>query len=201
MAFYVAIHQEAWPERVDDLLATVRANLEASPQLHPGRRSTRVFQRMGQPTHLLSLALWDSQAAFEQFSRSAVFVETGTRCGPPPRIEPLEQLRFFERIEHRATVMACSTLTAPPERAGDVEAILLSERYRAVERVPGLVCREVYREQERAGHLLLVHTWRSMADLDRFRATEALQGEARFQELDTSTERFTGSLAAEFTVF
>jgi heme-degrading monooxygenase HmoA len=201
MAFFVAIHQEAWPERVNELLATIRANLEASPSLHPGRRSTRVFQRLGRPTQFLSLGLWDSQAAFEEFRRSQVFVETGAVCGPPPRIEPLEQLRFFERMEHRATVMACSTVTAPPESAADVERVLLSEEHRAVEQVPGLVCREVYREQATAGHILLVHTWRSMADLDRFRAAEAVQGEATMSQLGASTERFTGSVAAEFSAF
>ena len=199
MVFFVAIYQEAWPDHLAELLDTIRTNLAASPTLHPSRRSTRVFRRLEHPTQLLALGLWESQAAFEEFQRSPVFVETVNRCGTPPRIEPLEQLRFFERMEHRATVMACSTLTAPPERAADVLAVLLSQQHRAVEQVPGLDCREVYREQATAGHILLVHQWQSMADLDRFRAAEALRGEATLQELGATTERFTGVLAAEFS--
>ena len=201
MVYFVAIHQEAWPDRVEELLDTIRANLAASATLHPSRRSTRVFQRLGRPTQLLSLGLWDSEAAFEEFRRSAIFVETSSRCGPPPRIEPLTQLRFFERMEHRASVMACSTLTTSPERAAAVESVLLGEQHRVVEQVPGLVCREVCREQASAGHILLVHHWQSMADLDRFRASEALRGEATLQQLGATTERFTGLLAAEFSGF
>jgi heme-degrading monooxygenase HmoA len=201
MAFFVAIHQEAWPDRLDQLLGTIRETLAASPPMHPGRRSTRVFQRLGRPTQLLSLGLWDSGVSFEAFKQSRIFVETGAVCGSPPKIEPLEQLRSFERMEHRASVMACSTVTAPAERATAVEAVLLSEQHRAVERVEGLVCREVYRASDAIGHILLVHTWRSLADLNRFRAREALSGEARLQQLGAVTERFTGSLAAEFSAF
>jgi quinol monooxygenase YgiN len=201
MAFFVAIHQEAWPDRLEQLLSAIRDNLATSTRAHPGRRSTRVFQQLGCPTQLLALGLWNDQAAFERFRRSQDFVEAVATCGPPPIIEPLEQLRLFERMEHRAAVMACSTLTAPPDQAAAVEAVLLSEQHRAVERVEGLVCREVYRARDTAGHMLLVHTWRSLADLDRFRAGEALRGEAALQQLGATTERFTGTLAAEFSSF
>jgi len=201
MAFFVAIHQEAWPDRLEQLLSTIREHLAASLRVHPGRRSTRVFQRLGRPTQLLALGLWDTQAAFEQFRSSRTFVETIAVCGPPPRVEVLDQLRFFERMEHRAAVMACSTLTAPPANAAAVEATLLGEQHRAVERVEGLVCREVYRARDTAGHILLVHSWRSLADLERFRVGESVRGAAALQELGATTERFTGALAAEFSAF
>jgi heme-degrading monooxygenase HmoA len=201
MPFFVAIHQEAWPERLESLLATIRGNLAASRILHPGRQGTRLFQRIGQPTHLLSISEWDAEEHFERFRHSAVFVETNAVSGPSLRIEPLERLRLLQRMDRRAVVVACATVTAPPERAAEVEAVLLSEEHRAVERADGLIFREVFRSRAVVGHLLLVHGWASLAHLDRFRASESLRGEAALLQLGATTERFTGEIAAEYSSF
>src|SRR3954447_15768474 len=97
VAYFVAIFQEAWPDHLEDLLGTIRHSLASAPSLHPGRRTTRMFQRFGQPTQLLSISEWSDEHAFEQFKQWSVFVETNSVSGPPPRIEPLVPLRRFER--------------------------------------------------------------------------------------------------------
>src|SRR5215207_5711305 len=82
MPFFVAIHQRAWPERLDELLATIGSSLRAARRLHPERRSTRVFQRLGEPTRLLALSEWADEGAFDRFRQWPVFVDAVTRCGP-----------------------------------------------------------------------------------------------------------------------
>ncbi len=199
MPFFVAIHQEVWPEHLDALLATIKGNLAASRILHPGRQGTRLFQRIGEPTRLLSISEWDGEAHFERFRQTPIFVETNAVSSSSLRVEPLERLRLLQRMDRRAVVVACATVTAPPERSADVEAVLLSDEHRAVERATGLIFREVFRSRAVVGHLLLVHGWASLADLERFRATESVRGAATLMELGATTDRFVGQIAAEYS--
>jgi quinol monooxygenase YgiN len=197
MVYFVAIHQRAWPDRLDELLATIRQTLAGGSSLHPGRRSTRLFQSLDEPEQLIALSEWTSEDAFEQFRHWPVFVDTIATTGPPPRIEPLSPLLRFERMDRRATVVACSRITAPPPAAGAVLDYLLGEARREVTNAYGLVRRELYRSRVETGDLLLVHGWRSFADLEQFRARYSAQTELK--RLGATAERFTGTVAAEFS--
>ncbi|MFN8635677.1 MAG: antibiotic biosynthesis monooxygenase [Chloroflexota bacterium] len=199
MVFVVAVHLEARPERLDDLLATVRASLSAARTLHPGRRSTRVFQRLGSPTSLLEVTEWTAEEAFERFRQGSEFAEIVAACRLIPEAEPLQRLRHFERMDQRVAVAACATITAAPELAASVEATLLSEAHQQIARADGLVWREIYRSQAATGRLLVLHGWRALADLERFRESGSQRGEAALAALGATTTRFTGTLAAELS--
>jgi quinol monooxygenase YgiN len=199
MAFFVAIHQQAWPDHLDALLVTIKRSLTAARTLHPGRRSTRVFQRLDDPTQLLALSEWASKDAFEQFRQWPTFADTIAVSGPPPRIELLEPLRRFERIEQRVGVVACSMITASAEDTAVVQEYLLEDAHREVKSADGLIRRELFRSRTHVGQLLLVHSWRSLADLERFRARYSAQAE--LARLGATVERFTGMLTTEFSVY
>lgn len=198
MAYFVAIHQEAWPDQLEELLGTIQRNLAAAPTLHPGRRTTRLFQRIGQPTQLLSLSEWSDERAFQQFIEWPVFVETNSVSGPPPTIEPLVPLRRFERMEQRIALASCVWVTAPMDNAAAVQAFLLQDAHESVRTMAGLVSREVYQSRKSPSRFLVVRSWRSMADLDRFRTSNAPRFDEIHHQLGATVERFTGALAAEF---
>jgi heme-degrading monooxygenase HmoA len=200
MSSIVAIHQQVWQDHLEELLATIGSSLGVSRALHPERRGTRVFQRLGEPTQLLSLSEWASADAFERFRHWPVFVETVARCGPPPRIVPLVPLLRFERVARRVGVAACATITVAVENGLAIEEYLLSDTHRQVTGSPGLVSRELYRAADRNGELLLVHSWRSLEDLEAYRALHSQQGEADLIRRGARVERFTGSLAAEYSI-
>jgi quinol monooxygenase YgiN len=200
VAHFVAIHQEAWPTRLSELLATIRQSLALAPTLHPGRRTTRLFQRLGRPTQLVAVSEWSDEGAFDQFRRWPVFVKTVAVCGPPPRIEPLVALRRFERMEQRSVVASCVTITTSAEREADVRDYLLREAHQRVTSQHGLVSREVYQSRVVPGRFLIVRGWSSLADLERFRATDAPEVYEGHRRLGTTVERFTGALAAELSL-
>jgi hypothetical protein len=50
------------------------------------------------------------------------------------------------------------------------------------------------------GRFLIVRGWSSLADLERFRATDAPDLYETHHRLGTTVERFTGSLAAELSL-
>jgi heme-degrading monooxygenase HmoA len=201
VAHFVAIHQEAWPDRLGDLLGMIRHCLASAPMLHPGRRTTRLFQRLERPTQLVSVSEWSDEPAFERFRRWPVFARAISVCGPPPRIEPLVPLRRFERMEQRSALASCVTITASPECEAVVREYLLREAHRHVTSQHGLVSRELYQSREIPGRFLVVRSWTSLADLERFRATEAPALYDAHRRLGTTVERFTGALAAEFSIF
>jgi quinol monooxygenase YgiN len=200
VAHFVAIHQEAWPDRLGELLTTIRQSLAQAPTLHPGRRTTRLFQRLGRPTQLVAVSEWSDEHDFDQFRRWPVFVQTVAVCGPPPRIEPLVALRRFERMERRSAVASCITVTASPEQEAVVRDFLLRDAHQRVMSQHGLVSRELYQSRETPGRFLVVRGWSSLADLERFRATEAAELYERHRRLGSSVERFTGALAAELSL-
>jgi quinol monooxygenase YgiN len=200
MVFFTAIYQEARPDRLEGLLGTIRQSLAGARTLHPGRRTTRLFQRIGQPTQLVSISEWSDEDAFEQFRSWPVFVEAATAAGPIPRIEPLQPLRRFERMDRRAALASCVTITAPAATADAVQELLLGEMHAPVKSMSGLVSREVYRLRALPSRFLIVRSWTSLADLDRFRAVDVPQLDRIHGQLGATVERFTGALAAEFSL-
>ncbi len=199
MPHFVAIHQEAWPHHLGDLLSSIRHALASAPALHPGRRATRLFQRLGHPTHLVSVSEWSDEQAFERFRQWPAFVKTNAVCGPPPRIDSLVPLRRFERMEQRVAVASCITVIAAPEQEAAVRAFMLRDSDRNVAAHSGLVSREVFQVRDEPRRFLIVRGWTSLADLERFRAAEAAELDDVHRRLGSTLERFTGALAAELS--
>jgi quinol monooxygenase YgiN len=200
VAHFVAIHQEAWPNRLGELLTTIRQSLALAPTLHPGRRTTRLFQRLGRPTQFVAVSEWSDAQAFDQFRTWPVFVQTVAVCGPPPKIEPLIALRRFERMERRSAVASCVTVTAAPHQEAAVRDYLLRDAHQRVSSQHGLVSRELYESRVTPGRFLVLRGWSSLADLERFRATDAAELYESHRRLGSSIERFTGALAAELSL-
>jgi heme-degrading monooxygenase HmoA len=201
VAYFVAIHQEAWPDRVGELLSTIRESLASTSALHPGRRTTRLFQRLGRPTQLVSVSEWRDEAAFEELRQSSRFIKTNVVCGLPPRIDPLVPLRRFERMEQRIAVASCVSVTASAEQLAAVRALMLRDADWNVAAQAGLVSREVFQVRDEPRRFLIVRGWSTMADLERFRSAEAAEHDEVHRRLGSTVERFTGSLAAELSVF
>ena len=197
--FFVATYQEAWPNHVHQLLAAIRGSF-AARAVQPGRRNTRVFQRLNEQTRLLAIAEWESQAAYEALQQSQQPEQVGPTCGPPPTIEYLERLHLFHRMKQRAAVVACTTVEAPPERFVEVEAFLRGPAQREVVATASVVTRELYRSMETGRRLLAVTSWSAIADLEQFRATSAQRLEHELTALGATLSRFTGEIAAEYSL-
>jgi quinol monooxygenase YgiN len=197
--FFVAVYQEVSADRLEEVLATMRGDFATSRRMHPGRRSTRVFQRLNYPTHLLALGEWDSRADYDRLRQTDAYQQVTERAEPPASIEYLTRLRHFARLAVPPAIVGCVTITAPRENAGALEAFVLDEARHVVEGAPGLVAHEVYRVGENGGRLLAVHGWRSIEDLERFRAGERQGLERRLGELGASTDRLTGVVAVQYS--
>ena len=95
-----------------------------------------------------------------------------TACGPIPTVEYLERLHLFHRVNQRPAVVACTTVEATDERLAEIEAFLRGPAQHEVVSAPGLVTRELYRLIETGRRHQAVTSWRSIADLERFRADD-----------------------------
>ena len=199
MPFFVATYQEAWPNHVQQLLATIRGSFAARSS-HPGRRNARVFQRLNEPTQLLAITEWESQAAHESLRQSPEFVQMTTACGPAPTFEYLERLHLFHRMNQRTAVVACTTVEAPDEVLPEVEAFLRGPAQRELVSTTSVVTRELYRSIETGRRFLAVTSWRSIADLERFRANTAQRMEQELTATGATLARFTGEIAVEYSV-
>lgn len=202
VSFYVAIYRQARPDRVQHLLSAIRRSFAASRTVTPGRQAARVFQRLNEPTTLLSLAEWDSQATFEEYRASPAFRGTTEDIGPAPTLDYLRRLYLFERMNQRAAVMACATVTVSFDREHDVSDYLLGLAQQDMAARPGLVSREVYRrvqEEDATACFLVVHSWRALADLEQFRADTAARFEANLGRWGATVTRFTGEIAVEYS--
>ena len=197
MPFFVATYQEAWPDRAQELLAAIRGSF-ADRTLAPARRNARVFQRLNEQTRFLTVSEWESQAAYESLRQSAEFVETSALCGPRPTAEYFERLHLFLRMNQRAAVVVCATIDAAADRVAEAEAFLRGASQREMVTVSGLVSRELYQSIDTSARFLVVLSWRSIAELEQFRATDAPRVESALQRLGCTLERFTGEIAAEY---
>ena len=199
MPFFVAVYQEVTAEALDEVLATMRGDFATSRRMHPGRRATRVFQRLNYPTHLLALGEWDSQADYERLRQTEAYQQVTERADPPATIEYLTRLRHFARLTLPPSIVGCVTIAAPRENAEALEAFILDEVRLGVEGSLGLAAHEVYRVGDEGGRLLVVHGWRSIEDLERFRAGDRRRYEARLRELGAATDRLTGVVAVQYS--
>jgi quinol monooxygenase YgiN len=199
MPFYVAVHHQALPGRLEQLLTTIKADLAASPTSQPGRRFTRVFEQLHEPARLLSIEEWLSQGDYERHAQSPAYVEAIRACGAPPRAEALERLQMYRHMSRPPSALACATLTTPLDRAAGVESFICDEERREALVATGLVLRAIYRVIDSPGRLLVLHGWRSREDLDRYLASTARATVATLAARGVSIEQFTGQMAAQFS--
>jgi quinol monooxygenase YgiN len=201
MPFFVAVDQEIPPHALDRTLTTIQVDFATSRAVHPGRRHTRVFQRLNQPGHLLTIGEWEHAADYERLRQSPRYRELVVAADPPARIEPLTRLRYFARMSLRPNVVACVIMDAPEGAADALRSYVLGETHQRIERSPGLLAHEVFQVGAAPGALLGVHSWRSLRDLERFRAEDGPGYGADLAELGVTVTRFTGLIAAQFSRF
>ena len=201
MAFFVLMDRQIRPDRLDDVLGRIRERLRGPHSAQHGRRTSRVFQRLDAPTHLLTVSEWTDEEAFREFARSDVFAETDRIGGSPPTITPLLPLMRFEHMARRAAIASCVTVTATLENTPALRAYLIGPVHREFKTLSGIVGREVYEARDAHGTFLVVHSWMSLADLEEFRTTVAPRMDRVHDQLKTTMVAFTGSVAAQFSVF
>jgi quinol monooxygenase YgiN len=201
MPFFVAVDQQIPSHALDRTLTTIEADFATSRALHPGRRHTRVFQRLNRPGHLLTIGEWEHPGDYERLRQTPGYHETVIAADPPGKIEPLTRLRYFARMSTRPGVVACVTMTAPEGAADALRAYVLGETHQRIEQSPGLVMHEVFQVKADTGALLAIHSWRSLRDLERFRADDGPAYTALLAERGVAVTRFTGLIAAQFSRF
>jgi quinol monooxygenase YgiN len=199
MPFFVAVHYEAWPDRLPSLLDVIRGDFAASASSQPGRRFARLFQHLDDPSRLLAMEEWQNQAEFDRHADGSAYADALAACGPAPVADALERLQHYRHMPHSPSALACVTLAAPEDRAPEVERFICDVQRREALVAAGLVLRAVYRVVGAPGRLLVLHGWRTLDDLDRYYATSA-RGLAEMLEANGATsEQFTGQMAAEFS--
>lgn len=199
MPFFVAVDQEFSPQALDRTLTTIQADFASSRAFHPGRRHTRVFQRLDQPNRLLTIGEWEHQTDYERLYQSSRYRELVVCADPPARIETLTRLRYFARMSVNPSVVACVKMSAPAGAADALRAYVLRETPGQIVQAPGLLAHEVYQVGAIPGELLVVHGWRSLNNLDRFLAEDTGAYNRVFARLGVQLTRFTGAIAAQFS--
>ncbi|MFN8634166.1 MAG: antibiotic biosynthesis monooxygenase [Chloroflexota bacterium] len=199
MPCFVAIHHQARPNRLDDLLAALRNDFATSPTQQPGRKFARLFQHVRDPQRLLSMEEWQSQEEMERHAQFPSYANAVSEAGLPPRTELLERLQHYRHMPHRPTALACTTLDTPMQRAADVESFICDDERRDALVAAGLVIRAVYRVIGSPGRLLVLHGWRAMDDLERYFGTSARGLAEMLADTGASIDQFAGQVAAEFS--
>lgn len=201
MPFYVMLYREATPSSLGLVMAHIRQRLAESATAEPGRQNSRVFQRLGEPSHLLTVSEWSDEQSFAEFQASPPLQETNRIAGGPPLVTPLTPLIRAEYMARRASIVSCATLTVAPEHAPVLRRILTGEAHQRVKAVPGIVSREAYAARDKAGRFLVIHSWQALADLEAFRATVALDLDQLHAQLGAHVVSFTGGIAVDFSAF
>lgn len=199
MPFFVAVYQDVRPELLDDALATMRGDFATSYRAHPGRRSSRIFQGLERPTSLIAIAEWDSERDFDRLRLTPEYQRVTVQADPPARIESLTRLRSFARMSRQPAYIACIRFVAPPEHAEALESVILTDIRYDVEASDGLVSHDVFRVGMQPGQLLIVHGWTSLDALEQFRTLTRPRHRELIEGLGVATDRFTGTIAVQYT--
>jgi quinol monooxygenase YgiN len=199
LPFFVAVYQDVQPELLETTLATMRGDFATSHRTHPGRRGSRIFQGLEQPTSLIAVAEWDSERDFEKLRCTPEYQRLTVQADPPARIEALTRLRSFARMSRPPSYIACIRFVAPEGRGEALESVILDDIRYDVEASEGLVSHDVFRVGKQPGQLLIVHGWTSLDALEQFRRRTRPRHRLLIEGLFVATDRFTGTIAAEYT--
>jgi quinol monooxygenase YgiN len=154
-------------------------------------RSARLFQALGDPSHLLYVAEWDSREAFEAHARHVRTAALDALAVESEGPYYCRELYSYEDMARRAEVVACAIGEAPPESAAAMRA-LASDLGRTASQVPGLIFYRLAEDVERPGRLVILHGWDSEASLARARGPA---GRSVQQQLRALGARVTVSLS------
>jgi hypothetical protein len=162
----------------------------------PGRRWSRVFQGVDDPTAFLFLAHWDNREAFEQ----------AFAVGQSPLSEPVlhradprffQSLVAFERVMVPVTARSVLLIEGAAKMLPPLRSYLLDlfETYREV--APGLVNCIVGEETAPTPTLLLVNSWQTPAGLDAARASMTAEFVNRVASAGARFHRYQGIAASD----
>ena len=199
MPFFVAVHHSVRPGCREQRVESIRRDFAASPISHPGRKFARLFEHLNDETHLLAMEEWQSQPDFERHERSSPHLEALAASGPPPRVEALERLQHYRHMPHRPSALACTAISTPSDHAASVESFICDDERREALVAAGLVLRAVYRVVGISGRLLVLHGWKSVADLERYLDGPALATASALAAHGATLDQFTGQVAAEYS--
>jgi quinol monooxygenase YgiN len=199
MPFFVVVQYRARPDRVDDLLSLIRHDLATSATAYPGRRFARIFQHVQEPTRLLEIEEWQQADDFRRHVEAPNRTELLGACAVPPRTSALERLQHYRHMPHQPTALSCAIISAAPDHADDIERFICDEQRREALVADGLVLRAVYRLDGVAGQLLVLHAWRTRADLDAYDATGERMHVGVLAHAGATTELFTGEIVAQYS--
>jgi hypothetical protein len=197
--FFVMVRHQVQVDRLDHVLTSMRTDFATSGRRHPGRRGTRVFQRLDSPTDLLAMGVWDVQDDYERLRNTRDYVANTVGATPPASIDYLKRLRMFARMSTTPAIYGCVTMEAPPSQGADLERHLLIDVSPPIEAATGLLLREVYRIGDEPGRALVVHGWRAPHEMEGFRFGESKRHDVWLEERRISISTFTGVMAAQFS--
>jgi quinol monooxygenase YgiN len=198
MSFLVVVRMQARSERLADVLALVQREFGRPPSQRIGRRRGRLFQRLTTPTDLLEFSEWDSQEAYGLDRSSATHRAVLDSLEGASHARYCGRLVSFERALERSEVTTAILIDCPPAAGPRIEGFMLGEGRKALRDSVGLVSYEIYRTHKRPPSYIVVHQWRLLADLERFRVEAGTGHEAVLVDLGATIERFTGRLTAEY---
>jgi quinol monooxygenase YgiN len=198
MAFFVAIHQQAPPDRIEQVLAAIRGDLATARRLQPGRRRTRVFHHVSL-SEILTIGEWESQAEYERLLHSPLYQELTVRADPPARIDYPQRLTSIERLSLRPMIAASAVVTAPEATREQVAQHLITSVRPEILAEPGLVTHELYQAVDDSCRLWALHTWVSVDALNQYRRRMSVRHELELLGMGATMERLVGSIAAVFS--
>jgi heme-degrading monooxygenase HmoA len=198
MAFIVIVRLQVRPERLADVLSLIRTEFARSQGSGRGRLRGHVFQRLGHLTDLLGCVEWDSQQAYEQYRHSLTHHAILDGLAAPSHAQYCTRLVSFERMLERSAVAACAVLASNVSDQMMLDAYVMQERRAEIIASPGLISHEAYRTLKTPPRYIVVHRWRHLGDLERFRQDTGRREDQRLAELGATLERFTGVLVAQY---
>ena len=197
MSRFVVSSLQVDPARLSSVLALIRAEFERA-QRRPGRRQSRVFQRVGSPCDLLGVVEWDQVESYEAFQQSATYQTLLEGLAAPVRTRYCMRLQLFERFLRQAEVSACAIITPVGAQPAMIEQVILQQARTEVIPSPGLISHEAYRTVTSPPDFIVIHHWEHLGDLERFRRETSPRLEGTLTDLGATLERFTGHLVAEY---
>ena len=198
MPFHVVVRMQAQAERLAEVLALVQREFSRPPAQGIGRHRGRLFQRLDAPTDLIGIIEWENQQRYDAYRSSTTHRAILDGLTGASHARYCQRLFSFERVMQRSEVTACALIDGPASEHARIQALVTQEGRAELLAAPGLIGHEVYRAQKGLSGYIVVHQWRTLADLERFRSENGVRHEAALAELSATIERFTGRLTAEY---
>lgn len=181
----------------DEILAMATREFEAPTSGSEGCRYARLFQTLGDPDQFLYVAEWDSREAFERGGRQ---LRTPALDALMLRFEGphyCRELYSYENMARRPEIVACAIGEAPAA-AADATRELAIQLGREASQAPGLVLYRVAEDVARAGRIVVLHGWDSLAALELARGDAGAPVQERLRALGVAVTVSVGRTRATF---